>query len=563
MSVTTAERKAISVPKAAVYSEWRFVAVTIVFALVLTSLPYLYAYLSTPANKQYMGIMLDVPDHVQYFSWMRELSHAFLVSNIMTPEANRPIFFNLLWWGMGRLGLILNLNFAGMFQILRVVATILFLLLAYRVCSWFLEERLMRRTAFLLISFTSGFGWVLVLLKYTLAHGQLPLPLDVFIAEGNTFLDVLGYPHFVAAALYIFIFDLMLRGQGKAQLRYAVVAGLVALFLGWQHTYDLILVYGILGSYIVFTMLRDRKLPIYLIEGTFLVGIISCWPAIYSVWLTTADPVWKAVLSQFSNAGVFTPPLWQLPILFGLILILALFTVIKRNPLNLKQYNDRDLFILAWFVICFALIYVPTDYQIHMLNGWQVPMAILATQGLFRYIVPWLQKVFRKSWSQAGSPDTLRRIAAAALVMIVLPTNLYLFFWRYTDLARHDYPYYLYKDEITAMNWLEANVKPDDVVLSSLTTGEYIPAMTGAHAFLAHWAQTLDFYGKTEMVQEFFSAGTSDARRQQILQQYNVRYVFYGPAEQALGPYNLDQSPFLKMVFATPMVRVYAVSGVQ
>jgi hypothetical protein len=562
MSVTTAERKAISIPKVRALSEWRFVAATIVLTLVITSLPYLYAFLSTPPDKQYMGIMLDVPDHVQYFSWMRELSHSFLASNKLTPEPNKPIFFNLLWWGMGRLGLLLGLNFAGMFQVLRIVATILLLLLVYRVCSWFLQDRLMRRTAFLLISFTSGFGWILIVFKYVFLHGQLSLPLDVYIAEGNTFLDILGYPHFVAAALYIFVFDLMLRGQAKAQLRYAVAAGGVALFLGWQHAYDLILVYGILGSYILFKTLRDRKLPLYMIEGSFLVGVISCAPALYSVWLTTADPVWKAVLSQFSNAGVYTPPLWQLPILFGVVLLMALFTVIKRNPLRLKQFNDQDLFLLAWFLISFGLVYLPTDYQIHMLNGWQVPMSILAVQGLFLYIIPWLQKIARKrqlSWSS----EKIGRFVAAALVMVVLPTNIYLFTWRYTDLAKHDYPYYLYKDELAAMKWLETNAKPDEVVLSSLTTGQYIPALTGTNAFLAHWAQTLDFYGKSEMVQEFFNAATTDARRQQILQNYHVRYVFYGPAEKELGAYNLDRSSLVKSVFTTPTVKVYAVLGIQ
>jgi hypothetical protein len=52
------------------------------------------------------------------------------------------------------------------------------------------------------------------------------------------------------------------------------------------------------------------------------------------------------------------------------------------------------------------------------------------------------------------------------------------------------------------------------VVLSSLTIGQYIPAYTGAHAFLAHWAQTLDFFGKSRMVDEFFAAGTDNQRRQ-------------------------------------------------
>src|SRR5436309_13016887 len=90
-------------------SDWRFVSVTLLVVLALTSLPYLFAYATTPPDKQFMGILLDVPDHVQYFSWMRELSHAPLAANKLTPEPNRAIFFNLLWWGLGHLGAALRL----------------------------------------------------------------------------------------------------------------------------------------------------------------------------------------------------------------------------------------------------------------------------------------------------------------------------------------------------------------------------------------------------------------------------------------------------------------------
>src|SRR5438132_7603578 len=62
-------------------AELRFVAATIALVLALTSLPYLYAYSSTPADKDFTGIMLDAPDYGQYFSWMRELSAAPLASN--------------------------------------------------------------------------------------------------------------------------------------------------------------------------------------------------------------------------------------------------------------------------------------------------------------------------------------------------------------------------------------------------------------------------------------------------------------------------------------------------
>lgn len=536
-------------------AEWRFVTVTIIFVLALTSLPYVYGYVTAPPEKQFMGIMLDVPDHGQYFSWMRELTHAHLSANKLTPEPNQPIFFNLLWWGLGRLGWWLGLSYPAMFQLLRLVGGTLFLLLAYRLCAWFLPNRLMRRTAFLVIVLTSGFGWFLIILKYVWGLADPPFPLLVYIAEGNTFLGILGYPHFIAAALYVFVFDLILRGQVKGQLRYAVAAGLVALFFGWQHAYDLVLVYGILGGYGLLMLLRDRRLPLYLIKSGLIVGLISCSPALYSVLLTKFDPIWEEVLAQFANAGVYTPNLLQLPILLGLAFLLALFTIIRDNPLRLRNHPNNQLFLLAWFLSNFLLIYIPTDYQIHMLNGWQIPIAILATQGLFNYIAPWVEKVVKSN--PALSAKSIQRGLALGLIIAILPTNLYLFTWRFVELARHDYPYYLHKDEVSALAWLEANSQPSEVALSSLTVGQYLPALTGMHAFLAHWAQTLDFFGKSAMVDEFFDQETSEARRQQILQQHHIDYVFYGPAERLLGGYNPGQSPLFVEVFTSPSTQIY------
>ena len=543
-------------------SEWRFVWAVIALALLVTSLPYAYAYLSAPPGQQFMGIMLDVPDHAQYFSWMRELSTGNLSANKLTPEPNAPVFFNLLWWGMGRLGRLFGLGYAAMFQVLRLTASAAFGAAAYWLCAWFFEDRGMRRTAFLVILFSAGFGWVLIALKYLLRWEDLPLQLILLvqIVEPNTFLGILSTPHLVGSALYVVSFILILRGEVAGQLRYAVAAGLFALFIGWQHAYDLILVYGILGSYGLLRWARDRRLPLYLLKSGLIVGVLSCSPAVYSVALTSLDPVWKGVLEQYDNAGVFTPSLLLLPILLGPAFLLALFTALKDNPARLSGLDDKALFLKAWFWANFVLIYLPTDYQIKMLNGWQIPIAILATQGLFRYLLPWMERAAaRRRWGWA--PEALRRGVAAALLVAVVPTNLYLLAWRFVDLRRHAYPYYLHADEIAGLNWLEANARPEDVVLSSLTIGQYVPALTGTRAFLAHWAQTLDFYGKEKMVGEFFAADTSEARRAQILRSYSVDYIFVGPAERALGSYDLGKSSLFSEVFASPSVHIYRVEN--
>ena len=538
-------------------SEWVFALSATLLVLALTSLPYLFAYWTAPADKQFMGIVLNIPDHMQYFSWFREFMTANLSANKLTPEANQPVFFNLLWWSMGKLGAFFTVGYAVVYQAMRWLSAILFMLLVYRMLSWFFVDTLRRKTAFLLVLLGSGFGWVLVLMKYTVTNGELLWPLDVYVAEPNTFLSILGSPHFVAAALYMFVFDLLLRGQAKASLRYAIYAGLFALFMGWQHAYDLIIVYGVIFAYALLLLLRDRKLPMYVVWSGLIVGIISVWPALYSVMLTSLDPLWEEVLAQFANAGVYTPPLYRLPILLGIPFLLALFTVLRQNPFRLNGVSDNALFLRGWFWISFVLIYLPVDYQIHMLNGWQVPIAILATQGLFDYVAPAMSRwADRRDWRWSAQRGQV--LLAALLIAAVIPTNLYLLAWRFVDLRRYDYPYFLHKDEIAAMHWLESRPDGEEIVLASLALGQYVPAETGKHAFLAHWAQTVDFYGKTDMVEAFYSADTPDEERTRIIDDYGVDYVLVGPAERAIGSYAFEGSPRFTSVFATPQITIYA-----
>jgi hypothetical protein len=538
-------------------SEWGFVFIVLVIILVITSLPYVYGYLSTPSDKKFMGIMLDVPDHVQYFSWMRELATANLAANKLTPEPNRPVFFNLLWWGLGHLGNVLGWGYPALYQLLRVVAAVCFFPLGYVFCTWFFEDGWQRKIAFLTICLTSGLGWILVVLKYTLTKGELLFPLDVFVAEGNTFLGTLGYPHFIAALLYGFVFYLVLRGEQVKNYWYAIAAGFFAQFMGWQHAYDLIIVYGVLGTYGVLKLIRDRKIPTYLLVSGVIIFGISCWPAIYSFMLTSLDPLWKQVLAQFANAGVYTPNLLHLPILLGITFILALITAIRDHPFRAGGLPDYSIFITGWFWVSFVLIYLPVDYQIHMLNGWQIPISLLAVKGLFEWIIPFFEKKLK-------APTKPRRwnaeIAIPVLFLISISlTNIYLWAWRFFDLSRHDYPFYLYRDEVSGLDWLDKQGSESDVVIGSLDIGQYVPVITGKPSFLAHWAQTVDFHEKANLVQQFYSDQPDEEMRKNIIKEFGIKYIFYGPAEKTLGDFDPSIVNYLTRVFDSPQVEIYQV----
>ncbi len=537
-------------------AEWRFVMGVTLAVLLITSLPYAYAYLSAPPDRQFMGIMLDVPDHAQYFSWMRELGQSHLAANKLTPEPNRPAFFNLLWWMLGRIGRVMGVGFAPMYHLLRVAAASAFLWAAYRICAWYFPDRFRRRVAFLTLTLTSGFGWILVVLKYTVTNGVLLRPMAVYIAEANTFLGILGYPHFVAAAVYVLVFDLLLRGEAKASLGHAVVAGLVAQFLGWQHAYDLVSVYAVLLAYALLRSIRDRRLPRYLISSGLIIGGLSVWPALYSMWLTHSNPIWREVLSQFDNAGVFSPPPFDLVILLGPAFLLALFALVRRRPWRLASQSHGDVFLIGWFLSYFGLIYLPVDFQVHLLNGWQVPIALMATKGLCEDVIPWTSQTRKLS---GRSADRLRRAVPAVFLALIVPTNVYLLAWRFYDLSRYEYPFYVSTQDARAFQWLETNAEAEDVVLSSLTIGQYLPAWTGTNAFLAHWAQTLDFFSKRAAVELFYAGDTTDDERRLLLARYGVDFVYMGRPERALGSFNPANASYLSLAYETPEVQIYSV----
>ena len=540
--------------------EWRFVIVLFLILLALTTLPYIFGYISAPSDQQFMGLLLNVSDHTQYFSWYREFQSNFLAENKLTPEPNEPVFFNLLWWGLAKVGLWTGLEVAHVFQIFRTLAGAVFVCVVYWLCALLSESIWQRKVASLVITCGSGLGWILVALKYTLTRGELLFPEDVHSRYGtNSFLCIMSFPHFAMAnALIVATLALVLVGYKKRRLRFSFAAGLVALILAWQHAYDLITIYAVLLAFTAFEAIKVKGIPWYLVKSGLIVGFLSCWAAFYSLYITNAFPIWEQVLAQFVNAGVFTADPFHMVIVMGLPLILAVLTFNGLVPLQDK--DTSEVLIKTWFIVTFFVGYLPTVYQVHLTNGWQVPVGILATYGLFHRVVPYVSHLSESKWGRLWPRERLGHIAGVAFVLLVIPTNIYLLAWRSADLNRHEYPYFLYKDDTAALAWLEENTQPSDVVLSARTVGQYIPALSGNKAFLAHWAATVDFYGKTEMVERFFDAETDDDYRQNIIRKFNVRYVFYGEAERTLGQHDPNTLSYLVNVFSTPRVQVFQVN---
>jgi hypothetical protein len=538
------------------WSAWGFVAICVVVMIVVTSLPYLFGYIICPDDKVFMGMTRS--DVAQYMAWMKGFTTANLIDNHLTPEPNASVFFNLLWWILGKLTVILPLGSIVVIHLYRLFSMVVFAVVLY----WFIKlctlDRRQRQGAFLVAYFGGGLGWIWVVEKYVHGRDDVLFPRDVYKAEANSFWNLMGINQFaISAALMILIYALLVLGYERRQWRYPLLASLVALILGWEHAYDLLLVYAVIGFFVFVLFLRDGfswSLVLY----PLLIGLSSVWAALYSLYITRTFPVWKAVLAQFENAGAWTPDPLHLLILLGLPFIAALFAFDGLVPL--KERSLRDIFVRAWFGVNLFIVYVPLNFQSHYLNGWQVPIAILAAKAFFERILPWVreQSLFKRL-GQVWSPARLERAMFASVLLTVVLLNIYIFAWRFVVLARLPHVHFLERDEVAALNWLAENATSDDVVLSAMEVGQYIPSWTGARPFLAHWAMTKDLFKKQEMIGDFFKLDTTDDERQAILRAFGVDYVLVGVEERSLGSYDPGASEYLEACFTMSKATVYCV----
>ena len=522
-----------------------YALVTLAVFLV-SSIPYVYGYAVQGPGMRFTGIVFDVPDTAQYFAWMRSFSHSALIANPLTPEPGAERFFNLQWWLLGVLAFKTPLGAVVTYQILRVVALAAFA----GALAWFCRLVIPRRAflAFCVVMLSSGLGWIWVVRKQW--TGELSHPLDVQVGEANTYFAAMAFPHLLlAAAAMLAIFCLFLGGVGERRWRYSGLAAVLTLALGFSHGYDLIPTMAIPLLTVGVLTLRERRLP----ELTWPAAaiVVAAGPgALYAVGLTRLDETWRGVLGQYGNAGVYTPLPHHLVILLGVPLLLAIWQV---RPAAWQNLDHVQLFVRVWLVAGFALAYIPTDFQIKMLTGYQVPLGILAVQTLGEIRWP------------ALLPERRRLALPAALLLVVVATNVYLTAWRVVDLRREQYPYYMSAGDIAALERLDDFIEPGEVVLSSEMLGLFVPVYSDGRPFLAHWAQTLRYYERRDLVRQVYSSPDASAAFDEFLREHRIAFIIAGPAEaQEAGVTLPIDMPLETMVAGSTMVyRTHEATGLR
>jgi uncharacterized membrane protein len=113
--------------------------------------------------------------------------------------------------------------------------------------------------------------------------------------------------------------------------------------------------------------------------------------------------------------------------------------------------------------------------------------------------------------------------------------------------------------ELAALRWLDQRVADEDVILSSYNTGNFLPAMVGAKAFLGHGPETAYSEAKRQLVKQFYAAETMPEWRHAFLSEWSVTYVFFGPLEKKVGLFDPAQVDYLTLEYDQDGYRIYRV----
>ena len=524
--------------------------------LAVSSLPYVVGYLSATPETKFGGFVIDLDDSFSYLAKMQQgVRDGWRYRIPFTTEEHPGAYLYTFYIALGKLSALLRLPLIATYHLARLVAGLAMLVCAYLFISVFLQTRESRLTAYLLVCFSSGLGWLVLLVTRSSTFLGLS-PMDFWLMEAYTFFTLLTFPHASAAvALLLAFFLLALRCLTTFRFRTLLWSVLTLLGLCLIHPFMALPIDVALGVYWTLILLIRRRM----LRREFL-AILT--------WALTPLPLIAYYLLAFASDPVFrywsaqnilpTPPLIHLLLGYGLVLLLAILGGIRV----FRQRNEKQVFLVAWASSALLLAYAPIAIQRRMVEGLHVPLCILATIGLLELVLPALLRcewVTRFARWRGYQREGLRRLLVFSSIVATFPSSLYLVADASSVALEHRSAPFHSRHEEEAIDWLKANTQRTDTVLASYDMGRLIPAQAGNRVFMGHIIETVQVERKRELAASFFQADTSDDFRQALLTEYGIRYVFHGPRERLLGDFDPLRCEYLLPAYHNAEVTIYRV----
>lgn len=489
-------------------------------------LPTIWAWLQTPDGFWFSGFnfWFDPWDINTYFADIRQgiLGH-WLYQDPYRPERSTPLPIFTLYLFLGHLARIFNLPVPIVYHLASILLTIIFFFVLYIFLSLFLKERSWIFLSLVLIAFGGGIGWLFVSAGIYLQ--------DIAFPDATVF-QTLHLPNFVLdQALFLATLLFSFKNLFSKNMSFLLPAVLSGFFLSFVHPYSLVVAIVILIGFSLLYFWRRKSFPPSLrLLFQFLPWVIGLF-LFYLLLRTTPFLDSKIITLKPTFA---TPPPSVLLLGYGLLTPLAVL-----GAINLWQQNSKEgLFLIAWLLSHFAILYLPVDFQRVLIKSFFIVFCLIAVFGLrkIKLISFWPVRFW--------------------LIFLVAFSQVFMLFYLLTlpDAGRKWL--YLRQEEKQGFDFLLEKSKPGEIVLSAYPVSNYIPANTNNRVYFGY--SVLDVSGKRENVSNFYS-GRLSYSASQFLKQEKIDYVFWGPEEKSLGDFDLTKESYLEKIYQNGKVTVFKV----
>jgi hypothetical protein len=515
-------------------SEFRWVLIASLLVLLFASLPTLYAWALADGDHVFTGFVYNTMDGNSYIAKMRLGARGeWLFHLVYTPEEHEGALVYTFYLLLGKIAAGLGLSLILTYHLARLLLGLGLLLTVYAFVARFTSDVATRRVAWLLVAVGSGLGWLLTLLGAANWLGNLPI--DFWVPEAYVFLVLYSLPHLaLATALLLWTILWTMQAFKGEELRWSLFAALAAFVMAWILPFYAGVLAAVLGVYLLALLVRRRHVPWQEIGLAALAGLGTLPPVIYDAWEFTTNPAFATWAAQ--NRILSPHPLHYL-LGFALLLVPGIWGAVQA----LRQGEERWLLPLAWVLVVPFLLYMPFNLQRRMIAAAQVPLALLAAVGLLAW--------FRD-----------RHLLLVIYVAVVSMSNLLLVAGTLGPIQQRAAPIYRPAAEIAALEWLAANAEPDQTVLASVGVNNVVPVWTDLRSFAGHGPETLNYAQKEAAIRRFFQPETDDAWRQELLQDFALDYLVYGPQEQELGDWDPAEAQYLIPVHDEEEYVIYRVA---
>lgn len=506
--------------------------------------PYVLAYLWTPAGHHFAGFFFIADDATTYLAKMRQGAEgSWLWNDPYTSEPHGGVFLFGFYLLLGHLASWLHLPLIAAYHLARITGAIALVIAAERLARRLLPSE-SRRTALLLIILGSGLGFLAQAMGNPSILGSRIEALDLHLPELSGWYSILAIPHFVwATALIIVALLGLLDIAERARWRPMLLTSLAMIALTAIHPQMIPVLAIIWTAYraVLFLWGERPSRPSLLAQATPFIATVPL--LVYNAWILFADPTIAEWARQWRH---------QAPGLVSLALSLAVPLVLAVIGIGLAwRRRDRALALVAvWPPLVFVLLYLPNiaNIQRRLLDALYVPIGILAAVGLQAVLAGF-------------NPGRARRLRAVVLSacclssMIVLAIAL-----RFATGAFSEA--YVTNDAWQAMQWLSSHHQVGDRALSAPAAGQLLPAWSGVSVYVGHYSETLDYFQKIKDVQAVLQAKQTPMTSlalETFLAANRITLLYWGPDEVKTG-FRPGLEPYLKPIFSDATVTIYRFS---